>query len=324
MKQERKTICKIRVGSHLYGLNTKDSDEDFISVFIPSPKDILGLNRIDEIDNSTKSSNEDRRNTSEDIDDKAYALPKFMSLLLQNNPNIVELLFATKENILWMEPEFKFLMDNYKRIISQKVIHSFSGYAFSQKKKLTTKAERFHNLETAIKSIEAVYSENELKDPQRIIDDIESSRLNGWAKFYKGLKGNPEPFHKGMSIKMIYEKIKYEYENYGWRVKTDSFEKLGYDTKFAYHLIRLFVEGIELLETGSIIFPIDGGFREDILKVRNGQLSYTELLELYEFYEAKFNSIKDKCILQKKPNFNFFNDWLVKVLSEHIMEYTHA
>jgi predicted nucleotidyltransferase len=32
---DRKKICKIRVGSHLYGTNRPESDQDFYGVFLP-------------------------------------------------------------------------------------------------------------------------------------------------------------------------------------------------------------------------------------------------------------------------------------------------
>ena len=33
-------ILKIRAGSHLYGTNTIDSDEDYIGIFLPEPEPI--------------------------------------------------------------------------------------------------------------------------------------------------------------------------------------------------------------------------------------------------------------------------------------------
>jgi len=38
-----KTILKARVGSHLYGLNTEFSDEDFLGVMVRPTDEILGF-----------------------------------------------------------------------------------------------------------------------------------------------------------------------------------------------------------------------------------------------------------------------------------------
>lgn len=235
---KRKIIFRTRTGSNLYGLSTAESDTDYVSVFIPTSEDLLGLKKCEQIDNSTKSSSCDRRNTKEDTDDVMYSLPKFLHLALQNNPNIVELLFATPNVIEILEPEFKFLMHNYDKIISKRVFKTFTGYAFSQKKKLTVKSERYNSLVDAVVNIEAGYTRDELSDYSRAISDFEAGQLTSNVKYYKGRKNNTETFHKGMSIKMIYEKLVYERDNYGWRVKTDSFDKLRYDC---------YIEGTEFL-----------------------------------------------------------------------------
>lgn len=226
---ERKLLYKTRVGSHLYGLNRPESDEDYMGIFMPTVDDLLGLKKVEEVDNSTKSSSSERRNTAGDVDDKSYSLHKFMHLLLQNNPNIVEVLFATPENILVDSPEFRELRANTEKLISLKVLHTFTGYAFSQKKKLTVKSERYGSLVEAVDKMEKRFNGQELADPKRALTEDESDMLNKELKYYKGQKGNTESFHKGMPLKTIYEKLVEERDNYGWRVKTDTFEALGYD-----------------------------------------------------------------------------------------------
>ena len=62
--------------------------------------------------------------------------------LLKNNPNIIEVLFADKKNILVCEPEARELLDNHAKIVSQVVRDTFTGYAYSQKRKLVVKKER--------------------------------------------------------------------------------------------------------------------------------------------------------------------------------------
>lgn len=227
--EQGRLIFKCRVGSHLYGLNRPESDEDFLGVFIPRSDYLLGLKRIEEVDNSTKNSAAGHRNSSEDVDDKNYALPQYLHLLLQNNPNIVEELYATPENILINSSEWIELVENRDRIISQKVYRTFKGYAFSQKKKLTVKSERYHSLADVVEWIKLCFTNEELNRDDVAITEEQATALNSQVKYYKSLRYNCESFHKGMSIKMIFEHLKEEYENYGWRVHTDTFDTLGYD-----------------------------------------------------------------------------------------------
>lgn len=319
MEEFGKLIYRIKTGSSLYGLQTSESDVDYVGVFIPKTDYLLGLKTVDEVDNSTKSSKADRRNSSDDIDDKTYALPKFLHLLVQNNPNIVEMLFPTPEVIDTLEPEFQELIDNRDKIISQKIFHTFTGYAFSQKKKLTVKSERYSSLCEAVTSIEISFYQEELADPKRVIDDFEAGQLVSWVKYYKGVKNNTEHFHKGMSIKMIYEKLVYERDSYGWRVKTDTFETLGYDVKFGAHTIRMLIEGIEILKTGKLSFPFSGEDRDTLMSIRNGKVDIKQFYEIYNKYDKLCKETQETTALPKTPDWKWANKYLIRTLKKSIL-----
>jgi predicted nucleotidyltransferase len=317
---DRKIIFRCRTGSHLYGLNTPESDEDFMSVFLPNPEDILGLQKCEIIDNSTKSSASNERNTKDDIDDKFYSLPKYLHLLLQNNPNIVETLFVTPENIIICEPEFQFLIDNYNKIISQKVYYTFTGYAFSQKKKLEVKSTRYNSLVEACKLLEDYYF-SEIKDPKSKLSKVDAEILNTEIKYYKGSKGNCNSFHIGMPVKDIYEQLCNERDEYGWRVKTKEFDKLHYDPKFAYHLIRILVEGWELLKYGRLEYPISDVARDLIILIKQGEIELPKLYSLYNYWSEKCNKAKEETKLPYKPDFNYINNWLVTTMLNHFKDF---
>ena len=84
-------------GSHAYGTNVEGSDIDIRGV-AGSPE-ILGFNHFEQaIDNQT--------------DTVIYAVNKFVSLLVQGNPNIIELLGNDPELYVNMTPEGQMLLDN--------------------------------------------------------------------------------------------------------------------------------------------------------------------------------------------------------------------
>ncbi len=155
----RKLIFKCRTGSHLYGLATPESDTDYFGVFLPSAEDMLGMNRFDQ--QIEMDSKKVERNTKDDVDCTYFSLPKYLYLLLKNNPNIVETLFVNEENTITLTEEFKYLQDNFEKIISQKVYVTFGGYAQSQKKKLEVKAQRYKGLVEVVEYIETFYRSNE-------------------------------------------------------------------------------------------------------------------------------------------------------------------
>lgn len=318
--EQGRLIFKLKTGSNLYGLQRPESDVDYGGVFIPKSEYILGLKRVDEVDNSTKSSAAGTRNTPDDIDDKIYALPKYLHLALDNNPNIVEFLFATPENILVNSPEWQSLVANRDKIISQNVYNKFLGYAFSQKKKLTVKSERFNSLAKGLDWIEQTFSPEERNRDDIAINETDANSLNSILKYYKNMRSNCESFHFGMSIKMIYEHLKTEYDNYGWRVHTTTFETLGFDCKFGSNLIRLLAEGAEILRTGELHFPFSGQARKDIMNIRDGKVELKELMSMANKYEKDCDEAYANTKLPKKPDFNWANEWLIDTLRKSIAD----
>lgn len=314
--KEHKIIYKVKAGSKLYGLNRPESDEDYVTVFIPTAKELLSLDREDIIDSSTKDSSVRRRNTSEDVDDVAYSLPKYLFLALQNNPNIVSCLFARPENIITIEPEFKYLMDNYPRIICKTAIKRFLGYALSQKDKLTVKATRYFGLQQAIKYLEENHSDKIMT--QDAISDEVSEKLNSILSYYKNGRCMCVSFNKGNNFKRSYEMLNTELNEYGWRVETEGFKRLLYDQKFAYHTIRLLGEVKMIMTEGRINYPIVGKLKDDIIRIRSGEVLYPELMEIYDVYRAECKELEEKCTLPESPDWDWANEWIVSILGNSI------
>ena len=129
-------ILKFRAGSHLYGTNGPNSDEDFMGVFMPTKELMLGLSTVDQVEFRTNSTGSGKANTKEDTDYTVYSLPKFIKLLLNNNPNIIELLYAPENCILFCNEFGQKLLDNRDLFLSLRVKNRFLGYAYSQKHKM--------------------------------------------------------------------------------------------------------------------------------------------------------------------------------------------
>jgi len=313
---ERKVILRVRGGSHLYGLNRPESDEDFITVFIPTAQDLLSLTPTEIIDHSTKDSSVRRRNTADDVDDVHYSLSKYLFLALQNNPNILSVLFATPDNILSIDPIFEDLRSKYDRIVTKEVIPRFKGYAMAQKDKLTVKASRYFGLQRGIEFLEKNYPD--LVDTEASITDDVSEKLNEILNYYKNGRCMCNSFNKGNNFRRTMEMLKTELEEYGWRVETEDFKRLLYDTKYAYHLIRLLGEVQMLMTEGRIIYPISGKLKEDIVRIRSGEVSYEDLMKMYGEYQARCDELKATCRLPEEADWAYWNEWIADVLGRHI------
>jgi len=137
---KKNCIFFCRVGSHMYGTNTPESDDDFMGVFIPDEDYVLGWNKkVEQVEFRTNPSSSGKANQVGDVDCTLYSLPKWIKLAAGNNPNILEIFFAPENCVLHINGLGKMLMDEYALFVSQKAYHSFKGYSHSQLEKLKTK-----------------------------------------------------------------------------------------------------------------------------------------------------------------------------------------
>ncbi|RLF68208.1 MAG: hypothetical protein DRN26_00080 [Thermoplasmata archaeon] len=134
-------------GSHSYGTATTDSDVDIRGWYIPPKKlflsrslDFYTINQTyDKADNFPWINQLKRRVIQNPIIDVSlYDFHKFINLATKCNPNIVELLFVDKEDILYMDDLAKLLRRNRKLFLTTRAVHTFSGYAHSQLKRIRT------------------------------------------------------------------------------------------------------------------------------------------------------------------------------------------
>jgi len=107
-------------GSHAYGLNTPESDEDVRGICIPPKEYLFGfINNFDQAD-------------LKDPDTNIFGIQKFFKLASLCNPNCVEILFTEPEDHIIMTPIGKKLIENRHLFLSKLAKHSFLGYAKSQ------------------------------------------------------------------------------------------------------------------------------------------------------------------------------------------------
>lgn len=108
-------------GSHAYGTNIEGSDVD-IRGAAGSPE-ILGFNRFEQVINNQ-------------TDTVIYVINKFVNLLVQCNPNVIELLGNDPELYVNMTSEGQMLLDNKELFLTRRVAYSYGGFANDQLRRL--------------------------------------------------------------------------------------------------------------------------------------------------------------------------------------------
>jgi len=304
-------ILEIRSGSHLYGTNTPKSDEDFVGIFMPSEEFIFGLQNVEECKAGVVSKDENGKNTKDAIDRTLHEFRRFCQLALKNNPNILELLFADKKNIIFKNEYGESLLSVAEMFPYKGTYDSFMGYAQAQKHKMFLKMEKLDDLESGYYTLCALDDKIVMA---QVVDNI------GRPFFKKG--SNPHVhvgdlcFEAGVYVKKARATIKERLDKFTNR--KEFIHEFQFDIKFGSHLIRLLKEGIEIINTGRIQFPLS--YANEILDIKMGKWTLEEVVKYAEELENECREAIKVTKLSASPRFNDINKFVIEQMKKFIMK----
>ncbi|WP_033440761.1 nucleotidyltransferase domain-containing protein [Saccharothrix sp. NRRL B-16314] len=85
----------------------------------------------------------------------------------------------------------------------------------------------------------------------------------------------------------------------------------GFDSKYASHMVRLGVQGVELLETGRITLPMPEPWLTWIRDLRQGRHTQQEAMDAAEGLEARLEELTTGSDLPEQPDHARADKWLV-------------
>lgn len=91
----------------------------------------------------------------------------------------------------------------------------------------------------------------------------------------------------------------------------------GFDTKYAGHIVRLGMQGEEILSTGKITLPMPEEQRNEVIKVRTGGYSLSEVSELLLQAEERLDNAYEKSVLPEEPATGEVEWWMTQVYLQH-------
>lgn len=320
---ERNIVLKIRSGSHLYGTNTPESDEDFLGIFMPSEEYVFGTEIIKEVDKSTVVKDKNGKNTSEAIDCKYYEFRNFIRLARQGNPNIIEMLFVNEKNIIFINEIGKKILKNRDLFVSQECLKRILGYSNSQKHKMLIKTENLEELYAGLDVLNIVSPKLTLAELSKSKDnEIEYEDENGNKKinttvFFKYSKSHIKCgdlcFERGLYAKKAKRMIEKRLENASWR--KEGMLKNGYDTKFALHLLRLLKEADNLLTFKRLHFPLT--WNHFLRRVKKGEYPLQEVLNIADRLEKQIRKEDWNFFLPKTPAYKKIEEFTIETMKEY-------
>ncbi len=313
-------IIQIMVGSNLYGTVMRDSDVDYMGIFMPNEEYVVGLQRVNEVDLSIKSKKEDGRNDSEAIDDKFYEFRQYLTKAIECNPNILELLFVNDDNIKFINSIGNELLNNRHLFPWKGLAQKFLGYSFSQKHKMRIRTEHYGSIKAAHEYFTEFLSEDlahdTLRDRRKLLTVLFVERFKPEFMTEKQNHFNLGDLSIQKSLQLVKVKAMVDARFSKATNRKGLMEKYGFDTKFGSHLVRLMLEGQELLETGELVFPLKES--QLILDIKLGKYPMEEVLEMADHYETIVETCRDKSDLPVKPRYKEVQQLCMRLIKDHL------
>lgn len=278
---EQNIIYKVYAGSIAYGLDSPESDQDIRGITVPPEEYFLGLKNFEQ--------KEDRVH-----DEVTYGIRKFVRLLSQCNPNIIELLWVQQNHIIYIDEFGKRLRENRDLFLTKRARYTFGGYAFAQLQKIKSHRKWLVNPVSEPKKIDF------FKEKIMILED-------GSKAYEKFLEQEYD-----VACKKYKQYLDWQKNRNPERKELE--DKYKYDTKHGMHLIRLLRMGLEILLDGKVeVFRHDA---KQLREIRNGEWSYEKLISEAEIYEKLLDEAYVKSELPKFPDMEKIDRLLIEIIKD--------
>ena len=290
-------------GSHAYGTNIPTSDVDIRGITRNTKEDLLGLESF-------------RQHTDNATDTVIYALNRAVPLLVNCNPNMIEILGLRQEDYLCLTPIGTRLVQEQSMFYSKKAQFSFGGYATAQLRRLQNALAR-----------DAYPAEEKQR---HILGSLENT-LHSFNERYAEQYGVTVAVHNGQLVTSMTLHNYPLQDTYGMfselKAVIREYDKLNHRNhkkddahlnKHAMHLVRLLFTGIELLETGKM-----RTYREKehdlLMDIRNGKFQksdhtfHSSFFELVDSLEARFKHAAEHTVLPEKADMKRIQEFVMYV-----------
>lgn len=299
-------------GSHAYGTNVETSDVDIRGCAMNNASEIVGLSNFEQFVNTT-------------TDTTVYAFNKLITLLLNCNPNTIEMLGCRPEHYIYMTDAGKELIDNHKLFLSKRAIYSFGGYANQQLNRLESALARDRlaqaqkeehirrSMENSVKSFESRYTNFEAGSIKLYTDVSPRAELD--REIFADISLTHFPARQFNSMMNDLHNVLGTYEKLNHRNHKKDDAHLN---KHAMHLVRLYLMCIDILEKEEIVTYREAD-HDLLMSIRNGTYQNEDHTYKHEFFELiddlkkRLDYAKENTSLPAHPNMKEVESFVMEV-----------
>lgn len=277
-----------------------------------SPSDLIGLTNFEQVVHT-------------ETDTTIYSFNKLVSLLLNCNPNTIEMLGCKPEHYFLMTDIGQSMIDNRKLFLSKRAAHSFGGYATQQLRRLENALARdrlsqarkeehiLNSMKNAVKAFESRYTTFE--NGSIILYTADSPREDLDREIFADIHIDKYPVREFNSIMNDLTNVIGTYEKLNHRNHKKDDNHLN---KHAMHLIRLYLICLDILEHEDIV-TYRGQDRDLLMSIRTGAYQNEdgtyrqEFFDMVSEYEKRLSYAKENTNLPDHPNIRLVEEFVMDV-----------
>jgi len=258
-------VCEMLFGSHLYGLDTPNSDKDYKGIILPAKRQLLLGQTCFHVDESTNKNAS--KNTKDDIDKTYYSLQYFVNLACQGETIAVDLLHGSDDKVIINSDIWKFLVDNRSKFYT-KNMKAYVGYVRKQAAKYGAKGSRLAEIERVLNIAKCASDEYTVGDL-----DISESDVVKWIDYKDNhyLEVCGSKYQDNLKISFLKRDLQNHFDKYGERTKLAR-ENKNVDFKSISHAIRVGYATRDIFLHGDFSYPLKE--TKFILDVKQGKMDF--------------------------------------------------
>ncbi|MBQ3973529.1 MAG: nucleotidyltransferase domain-containing protein [Lachnospiraceae bacterium] len=306
-------------GSYGYGTDREGSDIDLRGAALNLPSDLIGLTDFEQF--------EDRA-----TDTVIYSFMKLIRLLLNCNPNTIEILGLDPDQYLILTETGKELVENSRLFLSRRAAASFGHYADAQLRRLQNAIARdsmsqsdrekhiLKSVRHALEDFNRDYEHDSLNAARLYVDRAVTEGLE--EEIFLNASFEAYPLRHYNALMNTLNSVVRDYDKIGKRNHKKDENHLN---KHAMHLIRLFMMGIDILDKEEIRTHRPPEDLKLLVSIRDGAFMKNGVLipafyEILEEYERRFEEAEKRSRLPESPDMEQVEAFVERVNRRALME----